>query len=84
MKKIFKPVPGPFAIGNDERATQDTFVEFVGGRTRAERLQDICHNSYPTPFPPGDPYAKTRHEVFRMKAKREGFTDAEIDAFLML
>lgn len=81
--KTFQPVPGPFG-GTDEMKTQDAFVDFVGGTRRAEHLSRICQNSYPTPFPEGHPYFKTKQQVFRIAAKREGFTDAEVDAFLSL
>jgi len=82
-KKRFQPVPGPFGIGNDEQATQDAFVEFVGGTRRADQLSRIAKDSYPHGML-GSPYYQTREEVLRLKAKNEGFTDKEVDAFLML
>lgn len=84
MAKRFKPVPGPFGFGNDEQATQDAFVDFVGGSTRADKLSRISQNSYPHGTNDMDPYYKSRAEVFRLKAKLEGFTDEEVDAFISL
>ena len=79
-----KPVPSPFGTGIDEQATQDNMVEIVGGRSKADRLMYLLNNSYPS----GTAYdrlhgrGKTKNEVFRSKAKAEGFSDEHIDAFL--
>jgi hypothetical protein len=63
---------------------QDQFEKLVGGRVRADRLARIWSQSYPgvriSTF--RDP--PTREEVFRKKARRDGFTDREIDAYLEL
>ena len=85
-KKRFQPVPSPFGVGNDEQATQDAFVEFVGGTRRADQLSRIAQNSYPhgTEMDRLMGHGLTREQVFRCKAKQEGFTDEEVDAFLML
>jgi hypothetical protein len=85
-KKPFQPVPSPFGTPgfNHEQATQDAFVEYVGGTRKAEQLSRLYNDSYPTPWPPGHPYARTKIEVFRAKALREGFSKEDIDAFMML
>ena len=86
MKQRFQPVTGPFGFGIDERATSEAFEEYVGGRQRAERLLWIWNNSYPS----GTAYDKlmgrgsTKEQVFTVKAKREGFSEQDIDAFLTL
>jgi len=77
----FKTIPGPFG-GTDERATQEAFVKYVGGRAKAEQLDRLWRNSYPAPTAGFGQLSK--EEVFCRKAKREGFKDNEIDAFMML
>ena len=87
MSKTFRPISGPFG-GVDEMKTQEAFVDFLGSVQRAERLMQIsnssysCGTEYDRVFKTG--FSRTKGEVFRAKAKREGFTDAEIDAFLSL
>jgi hypothetical protein len=76
MKKKFKPIPG------DEQATTDAFVEYVGGRARAERLFSIYRNSYPIKLQTFTTISK--REVFCRKAEREGFDKQEIDALLSI
>jgi hypothetical protein len=83
-KQPFKPVPSPFGNGNHEQATQDAFVDYVGGQAKAEQLSRLWQNSYQTPWPPGHQYARTKAEVFRNKAKAEGFSDEDVDAFMLL
>lgn len=61
----------------DEQEANDRFVRLVGGVRKADRLQQIWRNSYPS-------YRKSREEVFREEAKREGFSDRAIEAFLKL
>jgi len=61
----------------DEQKANDRFVRMVHGIRRADRMQEIWRNSYPS-------LRKSKEEVFRESAKREGFTDKQIDAFLML
>lgn len=58
-------------------------MEYVGGRHRADKLSRIAQNSYPHGCL-GSMYYKTREEVFRSKATQDGFTNLEVDAFLML
>lgn len=67
---------------------QAAFVRLVGGQERADRLQWIWNNSYPSGteydriFWPGR--YRTKEQVFRLKARREGFKDNEISSFLEL
>jgi hypothetical protein len=69
-----------------EREQQDEFVQLVGGMARAERLSRISQDSYPMPsWSIGLGHHKVSgKEVFRNKAKREGFSDKEINCFLAL
>jgi hypothetical protein len=84
MKRKFKPVPSPFGVGVDEKATHEAFVAFVGSTDRADRLQRIWNNSYPGIRASAFATPATKTDVFRRKAKAEGFTVPEIDAFLSL
>jgi hypothetical protein len=61
----------------DEQEANDKFVRMVGGVKKADRLQQIWNMSYPH-------HKKTREEDFRERAKGEGFTDKQIEAFLKL
>lgn len=85
-KKPFVVVPSPFGTPgfNDERATQDAFVEYVGGPGQADQLSRIYQNSYPHGANDMDPYYKTKDQVFRIRALRDGFTDEDVDAFFSL
>ena len=82
--KTFQHVPGPFG-GPDTMKTQESFVEFVGGTARADRLDRLCHSSYTS----GSAYDqlmkngryRTKRQNFTRKALAEGFTQAEIDAY---
>jgi len=69
-----------------EQERQDDFVQLVGGMTRADRLSKISQNSYPMPSWSCElgHHKVSRKEVFRNKAKREGFSDKEINSFLAL
>jgi hypothetical protein len=83
MRPVFKPVPSPFGTAGfkDEQATQDAFVEYVGGWPKAERLSRLWNESYPK----NDPWKPiSKIEVFRRKARGNGFEDEDVDAFLML
>ena len=69
-----------------ERERQDAFVDLMGGSYRADRLDSICKNSYPgirKPWATFEP-PPSKEEMFKKKAKQEGFTDLEIDTFLNL
>ncbi len=83
LRPAFVPVASPFG-GTDEAATHEAFVDFVGGRARAEELSRLHQNSWPgisaSPFVP----APTKTEVFTRKAREAGFSQAEIAAFLSL
>lgn len=73
LKDPFVPVPSPFGTPgwNDERATQNAFVDYVGGAARADQLGRVFKD-YP-------------NEVdARPAAQRQGFCDEDVDAFLML
>jgi hypothetical protein len=61
----------------DEQAENDAFVRMVHGVKRADRIQQIWNNSFPQ-------FGKSREEVFRENAKREGFTDLQVNRFLDL
>jgi hypothetical protein len=66
---------------------QDKVVELVG-RNKMDELQKIWNRSYPRfcSIPYGEEYPKnhTKEEVFKEDAKRNGFTNKEIDLFLSL
>jgi len=61
----------------DEQAENDAFVRMVHGVKRADRIQQIWNSSFPQ-------FGKSREEVFRENAKREGFTDLQVNRFLDL
>jgi len=80
MKKhSFQPTPSIFGIQEmtDEQQVQDAFVAYVGGIARAECLERIWRNTYPS-------LGMTKEQLFYRKAKKKGFTDMEIDAFMLL
>jgi hypothetical protein len=85
MAKTFKAIPGPFG-GVDEQATTDAFEQFVGGVRKAQHLLYLYNNSYPhgTEMDRLMGKGRTKDQVFRTKAKREGFTDAHINAFFVV
>jgi hypothetical protein len=71
----------------DEQAENDAFVRLVGGIKRADRIQQIWRDSYPEGFGGkglGMNRGKPKEEVFRENAKKEGFTDQQINRFLDL
>jgi len=78
-KHAFQPIPSPFGTPGmtDEQATQDAFIEYVGGTNRAECLERLWYNTYPSS-------GMTKEQLFRRKAKKERFTNMEIDAFMLL
>jgi len=67
----------------DEQQAHNDFEQLVGSRQRAERLFNLYKRSYPSPSVISTEVT-SRELVFRKKAKREGFTDTEIDALLNL
>lgn len=70
-----------------ERERQDEFVNIVGGVQKAEQMSRISQNSYPCSTwiaERGGHCKLSGEEVFRIKAKREGFTDKQINCFLKL
>lgn len=69
-----------------EMERQQEFEDLVGGWQRAERLAKIYQNSYPSPSwsPSLGHHQIPKLEIFRKKAKRDGYTTKEIGAFLRL
>jgi len=67
----------------DEQAENDAFVRMVGGIKRADRMQQIWNASYPHGNC-GMMKGKSKEDVFRENAKREGFTDLQVNRFLDL
>jgi len=67
----------------DEQEEQDRFIRIIGGISKADRLQHIWNNSYPHStsniFRP-----ITKEQDFMDKAKNEGFSKRQIEAFLKL
>jgi hypothetical protein len=61
----------------DEQAENDAFVRMVHGVKRADRMQLIWNNSFPQ-------FGKSKEEVFRENAIREGFTGEQVNRFLDL
>ena len=69
-----------------EQERQDEFVSIVGGTRRADKLSKISQTSYPTSswsYQLGY-HQMSRKDVFIARAKREGFSDKEINCFLAL
>jgi hypothetical protein len=55
------------------------------GKTKADRMQRVWQNSYPTSIYGGTvPKRLDKKEVFAINAKKEGFSRAMIEAFLKL
>ena len=67
----------------DEQAENDAFVRMVGSVARADRLQQIWNMSYPKGNC-GMMKGQSKEEVFRENAKKEGFTDQQVNRFLDL
>jgi len=71
-----------------EQERTDDFVRLVGGVRKADRLQWIWNTSYPygteydRVFKTG--FYKTKEDVFRSRARKEGFSEGQINAFLSL
>jgi hypothetical protein len=66
----------------DEQAATEVFEQEVTV-PRAQRLFQLYKNSYPL-GQPGDRYYRSQTDVFRAKAKADGFTEIEIQALLLL
>lgn len=72
-----------------EQQLQDEFVKLVAGRIRnkqkarekCDRLQYLWNTSYPHGL---GSHQEPKDVEFRRRAKDEGFTDKQIDAFLAL
>jgi hypothetical protein len=67
----------------DEHAA---FEELCGGPSRAFKLLHIYKDSYPSGTELDRLYGlgKSKVEVFKAKARREGFNDEQVAAFLRL
>jgi hypothetical protein len=67
----------------DEQQETDDFEELCGGVAKAQRLLHLYQDSYPN----GTAYdflmgrGATKEQVFEAKAKREGFTAQQVNAF---
>ena len=72
--------------GKDEQAMTDNFEELCGGVTKAQRLFFLWKHSDATgtKFDMLYGVGLTKSQVFERHAKREGFTDKQIDAFYNL
>jgi hypothetical protein len=70
----------------DEQERTDAFVALAGGRANADRIDRVWKESWPHGTALDRLYgtALSKEEVFRLKAKREGFSAKVIDAFLAL
>ena len=81
------PVKNPFG-GIDEQKSQALFEDAVGGVKKAEQMMRLWNDSYPC----GTKYDKTfktgfyrsKEQIFNIKAKRDGFTQKQINMFLAL
>lgn len=72
-----------------EQDRHQAFEELCGGPTRAFRLLHIWQNTYDNRtewdrLGSGISKQEAKEQKFRRSAKREGYTDQEIDAFLEL
>ncbi len=67
----------------DEREKQDHFIHLMGGTNKSDNIQYIWNNSYPCDMRPQGKL-HTREQIFRKRAKDEGYTDEQIDYFLNL
>jgi len=56
----------------------------VGGVKRADRMQQVWNSSYPEGSRVDPRNFHPKEEVFRRKAKEEGFTDLQVNRFLDL
>ena len=64
----------------DEQALTDRFERLCGSIVKAQRLLHIWQDSYAcNHFTPR--YCKTKKQVFEAKAKEEGYTRKQIQAF---
>lgn len=68
----------------DEQERQDYFVELCGGTNKADALERIYKESYPCSHPLDIFKKYTKEDIFRMKAKKAGFTNKQINYFLSL
>ena len=86
MTKKFETIQSPFGVGIDERKTTEAFVDYVGGTVKADRLLYLwgISHGYGTKHDFLMGKGITRKQNFRRKAKEEGFTDEQVDAFFLM
>lgn len=83
----FTVAPSQFGMGKDEQATHDAFVDFMGGRSRADLIWRVFKSMLgwtPNPYDYSTNAPKTVNQAFRIRARAQGFTDAEVDALLAI
>jgi hypothetical protein len=64
----------------DEQERTDAFERACGSIARAQRLHSIYKNTYGN----GPVYGPSKIDRFRRKAEADGFTDAQVNALLLL
>lgn len=69
-------------MDKDEQAATEVFEQALTV-PRAQRLLQLYIHSYALGNP-GDRYYRSQVDVFRAKAKSQGFTEVEAQAFLLL
>ena len=75
-----------------ERERHEDFERFVGGVRQAEHMQYLWNNSYPVGTRYDELFRgisrtrvyRSKTEIFVAKAMAEGFTQEQIDMFLVL
>lgn len=67
----------------EEKSRQKRFLQIMGSKENAERLQQIWGNSSPSEGVSPLSF-KTKLEVFIEKAIKEGFSRQQVDTFLDL
>lgn len=78
-----KKIESPFGTMLDEQAMIQQYYDLYG-RTTAEALSRIMGNCYPSPYPKGHPFARTKRENFVRKAIEQGFDPKVVQDFLQL
>jgi hypothetical protein len=75
-----------FVLTGDELVDTSAFEVYVGGANKAQRLMSLYNNSYPNGTALDRLYgrAKTKEQVFEVKAKGEGFSAEHVSAFLLV
>ncbi len=68
----------------EEGKSHEAFEEFLGGPRRAFNILKIWQDTNHTIYGKNHRYYKTKDQMFRERAMRQGYTKDEIDAFLIL